>query len=382
MIVFGGVGHTGSRMDAFSLTLDGTLTWSPLPAGPPRAWHSAIHDPVGDRMLVFGGAANRWSAWSNEVWSLSLAEPMSWSQLAPDGDAPAARHQSAAIYDPIRHRVVVYGGCCFEDENYSTLVFGDTWELALDGPPRWRRMANVGSPRGLRAANLVYDAPRDRAILYGGIDAEYDFDRRHEAWALTWGNPARPTVSSPGDIVPGARLVLSYVVSNPLPGARAVEWTVSSDRAWPGFPHRGLQVVPGGSSETVRLELTLPDGSFEAPNELTFTAGFSGAPGHVTAARHTVWSRPDPPRALAIRLLGQGAGGRPRVEFTLRDASPARLELLDVAGRRLSTQHVGSLGPGTHALDLAEGATLRSGIYFVRLLQSGDEVHARAAVIR
>jgi hypothetical protein len=70
------------------------------------------------------------------------------------------------------------------------------------------------------------------------------------------------------------------------------------------------------------------------------------------------------------------------VEFALRDGSPARLELMDVAGRVLTAKEVGALGPGAHALDLSEGGALPSGIYFLRLTQGGSEVRVRAAVIR
>jgi Kelch motif protein/galactose oxidase-like protein len=382
VIVFGGLGaQTTNMTDAFSFPLDGPPVWSPLPPGPPRAFHNAIYDPVGDRMLVLGGVSNRWFGLSNEVWSLSLSEPMAWSQLAPIGEAPAARSESMAIYDPIRHRLVLHGGCCSEDEDGYPNTFRDTWELSLDGVPRWRRMTSAGP--SIRAANLVYDPPRDRAILYGGMDAEDDFPRHDETSALTWGNPVLPGVSSQGDIETGNTLSLTYVVSNPLPGPRAIEWTVSSERDWPGFPIRGLQVVQGMSAGTVQLERTLPDGALDDPNELTFSAGYSGAPGHVASVRNVVQSReagPASPPELRMRVLGPGAGLR--LELRLPDAGPARLELLDVAGRRLVTRHVGSLGAGTHVLDLSEGVALGSGIYFVRLLRAGDEVRARAAVIR
>src|SRR3989442_2617490 len=83
MIVFGGVGETSSRDDAWALSLAGTPVWSSLPPGPRRAWHNAIYDPVGDRMLIFGGAEDRFYQLTNEVWSLSLAGPMTWSLLSP-----------------------------------------------------------------------------------------------------------------------------------------------------------------------------------------------------------------------------------------------------------------------------------------------------------
>ena len=88
--------------------------------------------------------------------------------------------------------------------------------------------------------------------------------------------------------------------------------------------------------------------------------------------------------ALAIRgtVPNPATGARLSVAFTLRDGGPARLELMDVAGRGLTSKQVGSLGPGTHALDLSQDGALRAGIYFLRLTQGGREVRARTAVVR
>ncbi len=90
------------------------------------------------------------------------------------------------------------------------------------------------------------------------------------------------------------------------------------------------------------------------------------------------------PLPLAVRVASAipAADGRMRVEFALPEGSPARLELLDVAGRVLRSTHVGDLGPGRHTLDLSSGRDLRQGIYFLRLRQAGNEVLARAAVVR
>ena len=90
------------------------------------------------------------------------------------------------------------------------------------------------------------------------------------------------------------------------------------------------------------------------------------------------------PLELAIRgaAPNPAVGGRFWVEFVLRDGSPARLELMDVAGRVLTAKNVGALGPGTHALDLSGSGRRPPGIYFLRLTQDGSEVRARAVVIR
>ncbi len=70
------------------------------------------------------------------------------------------------------------------------------------------------------------------------------------------------------------------------------------------------------------------------------------------------------------------------VAFTLVDASPARLELFDVIGRRIASREVGTLGAGSHVVTLGEGQTLRPGVYLVRLSQGAKSVMARAIVIQ
>ena len=72
-----------------------------------------------------------------------------------------------------------------------------------------------------------------------------------------------------------------------------------------------------------------------------------------------------------------------RAEFALHDGSPARLELDRRGGRVLSSEAGGALsGPGTHVLDLSEGAAVQPGIYFLRLTQGNTRSGARAAVVR
>jgi hypothetical protein len=77
-----------------------------------------------------------------------------------------------------------------------------------------------------------------------------------------------------------------------------------------------------------------------------------------------------------------GVAGRPRVAFTLADASPARLDVLDVAGRVVVSQDVGGAGPGEHTMELGDRAGLAQGIYFLRIRQGGSEARTRAAIVR
>jgi hypothetical protein len=91
------------------------------------------------------------------------------------------------------------------------------------------------------------------------------------------------------------------------------------------------------------------------------------------------------PRALELALAGARPNPAPRdfpVASTLPDASPARLEVLDVGGRRVFARDVGALGPGSHLVNLASGQALAPGVYLLRLSQGGRARTVRAVVVR
>ena len=74
--------------------------------------------------------------------------------------------------------------------------------------------------------------------------------------------------------------------------------------------------------------------------------------------------------------------GKLAVQFILGAPGPARLELLDVAGRRIATRDVRKLGTGRHVVDLAESARLSPGVYMVRFETAGLQMSARAVVLQ
>ena len=79
--------------------------------------------------------------------------------------------------------------------------------------------------------------------------------------------------------------------------------------------------------------------------------------------------RPNPTQGLRL------------VAFTLVDDSPATLEVLDLAGRRVSLREVGGLGAGRHVIALDAGARLAPGAYIMRLTQEGRSLCARGVVV-
>jgi len=70
------------------------------------------------------------------------------------------------------------------------------------------------------------------------------------------------------------------------------------------------------------------------------------------------------------------------VEFSLPDAAPAILEVLDVAGRRIARHDVGVLGAGVHRLAIPEVAALGPGLVFVRLARGDRALVTRGTRLR
>lgn len=89
------------------------------------------------------------------------------------------------------------------------------------------------------------------------------------------------------------------------------------------------------------------------------------------------------PALLRLSLRPAGIpGGAWRARFSLHDGHEARLEIFDVAGRRLLRHEVRAVGTGPQELELGASLFPDSGIYFVRLREGGASIAARIVVLR
>jgi hypothetical protein len=111
MLVFGGHDGTDLRGETWEATLpaSGTAAWTLLATTgpPPRAYASAIGDEQNRRMILFGGGDA--FAPLDDVWVLPLTPGAIWQQAAP-ASGPAARLDSAAAYDPVFERMLIFSG--------------------------------------------------------------------------------------------------------------------------------------------------------------------------------------------------------------------------------------------------------------------------------
>src|SRR5262245_6050576 len=330
MVVFGGYDGSYAQNWTYALPLTGG-TWALLNPTPPSSapsarWRStAIYDPIRDRMVVFGGYN---SGESNDVWALALSGPPTWTHLTPSGPPPPIRSAHSAIYDPVRDRMVVFGGGTF---------FNDVWALDLTGGTSWSKILPAGTPpAGRMKHSAVYDPVRDRMVVFGGMTTVSD---QSDVWALSFG--ASPTWT---------QLVPSGTPPAPRSGHTAVY-----------DPARDRMVVFGGSTA----------GGYRGDAWALQFGDVVSAPTPVVASRLVLHGlRPNP----AIGLLS--------VSFELPTGRPARLELFDVTGRRLVTRELEAPSAGAQHLELPEARGLAAGVYTLRLTQAGQVATVRGVVLR
>ena len=210
-----------------------TALWTRLDPPEPRGGHTLTYDPVGQRILQFGGnpSLDDASAGLNDVWAYHLPSDSVWHRLAPVGSPPAPRYGHSTIYDPVRKRLLVFGGlvngtpqsdlwaldlaswnpvwheldCCappparhghaaiYDPAADRMLVFGggglqglrlnDVWSLSL-AAGTWTQMAPSGTPpEGRRYFTMDLDAARNRLIVFGGLGSGY----LNDVWSLDLG---------------------------------------------------------------------------------------------------------------------------------------------------------------------------------------------------
>ncbi|HXJ93181.1 MAG TPA: kelch repeat-containing protein [Terriglobia bacterium] len=160
-----------------------------------RSGHSAVYDSTNSRMIVFGGAEGFPSPCTNDVWVLENANGVGgtpgWIELSPGGTLPPARTGQAAVYDPVRNVMIVFGG---SDCNGGYL--SDVWVLSnangLGSTPTWIQLTPVGSSPPARAyASAAFSSSSHKLVIYGGTDG----DELADVWALSGIDPVRKTCS-------------------------------------------------------------------------------------------------------------------------------------------------------------------------------------------
>ena len=120
--------------------------------------------------------------------AVSIAAAQTWSKITPGGDAPSPRINAGAVYDPIEHRIIIYGGRGADGD------VDDMWAFDL-ATEQWSPMEQTsgGGPGPRYTHNMLYDPDQHQLILWSGrhttsssisFNDVWSFDLATERWTL------------------------------------------------------------------------------------------------------------------------------------------------------------------------------------------------------
>src|SRR5262245_5514132 len=117
------------------------------------------YDPLRKRVVLFGGATKNANGefLLNDTWEW---DGVNWTQVADTGPSP--RRQFRMSFDYVRNTTILHGGNLSPGAGEFSPM-GDTWEWDGDA---WTQLANNGPPRCLYA--MASDPDRQRVVLHGG----------------------------------------------------------------------------------------------------------------------------------------------------------------------------------------------------------------------
>jgi len=131
-----------------------------LISAPPKDWGwASAYDAALRVAIFFGGCPVAvLSPCVSETWSFSSS--LGWDLISLK-HGPSPRQGAAMAYDPLLHKVVVFGGVS------PSSILGDTWEWNRSG---WTDISGVlvVSPPPRYDVSMVWDPAVDAIVLFGG----------------------------------------------------------------------------------------------------------------------------------------------------------------------------------------------------------------------
>ena len=173
MIVFG-----GREQVAPYGQIDSTWEWDgtrlerrlPDPSPPAREEHALAYDSGRAKVVLFGGYSSVAGSCGPED-SDDCSDTWEWDGVAwirrEPPISPPGRHGTALAYDAARRETVLFGGRWLAANGVRHLQ--DTW--AWDGSD-WTERAAASPPSPRFGHRMVYDPLRQRVVLFGGGDAD------------------------------------------------------------------------------------------------------------------------------------------------------------------------------------------------------------------
>ena len=171
-------------------------TSEPFPQSAPvleaRRGHAMTYSEAGHLTMLFGGWGTEGGSAAADRASTWTWNGTTWTRVATTGPSP--RHDASMVYDANRQRVVLYGG---RAGSFPNEVFqADTWEW---NGTAWAKVADTGP--GARAhQHMAYDRARSRVVLFGGFDVSTQ-QELHDIWEWNGTAWTRQNASGPANAI-------------------------------------------------------------------------------------------------------------------------------------------------------------------------------------
>lgn len=193
----------GELSDDSTWLYDGTawteITSEDVPSPGSRWGHCMAYDSARQRVVLFGGANEEAGELDNDTWEWDGAK---WTEVTPASGNPPGMREAVMVYDAARQKTVLFGG-----RDLFTTGFDQTWEW--DGVA-WTEVSTDSQPSERHEAAAAYDAWRHRTILFGGSSGDLTDDRyKDDTWVYPNLGPSITHTASTDILLPGTALTVS-----------------------------------------------------------------------------------------------------------------------------------------------------------------------------
>ena len=193
----------GTFVAAGAMLLASFTLLADTPGG--RAEVRMVYDPASTHIILYGGATatdkgTKASYDLNDTWDWVGDH---WVRRATAHNA-GERSAQVMVYDSNRSRIVMFGGRRMDLVKNLPTVLNDTW-IFQNGD--WSQLGTPNSPPAREQAGAAYDPIRDRIVMFGGSvvssDGKGTISAIHDTWEFdgtTWnkrGADNAPAVTKP-----------------------------------------------------------------------------------------------------------------------------------------------------------------------------------------
>lgn len=239
-------------------TIKATRGWPSARAHARMAW-----DPVRKRLVMFGGRATN-GALLQDTWAFNPSTK-AWTPLITNCRrvvCPPARGGGALVWSSKIEKLVLFGGFTADDWGLN-----DSW--TFDGTA-WKELSTTGGPSGRYLFGMAEDAASGKLVVYGGVERTHvgsgDLIAATEdsrTWLLDPVTGAWATVQTPTVPEGRAEIGMAYVgslggvvVSTGSPAGPMETWS-NSTWVYDMAARDWTRVTTGGSVPTPRNNATL-----------------------------------------------------------------------------------------------------------------------------